>query len=74
MADTAFDAEERRLAIVRGLDPGIRLRSALQASDLARRLAFTRLLEAHPGLSQRELAARWLHDSFPGLELPAPLR
>jgi hypothetical protein len=74
MADTSLDTEERRLAILRGLDPGVRLRFALQASDLARRLAFTRLREAHPGLGQRELAARWLHDSFPGLELPAPPR
>jgi hypothetical protein len=74
MSDTSPDRDDRRLAIVRGLDPGIRLRFALQASDLARRLAFTRLRGLHPELSQRELVARWLHDSFPKLEFPAPLR
>jgi len=74
MSDTSLDADDRRLAIVRGLEPRVRLRLALEASELARRLALTRLREAHPGLTQRELVARWLHDSFPTLELPAPLR
>jgi hypothetical protein len=74
MRDTSRDVDDRRLAIVRGLDPGVRLRLALEASELARRLALTRLRQVHPGLTERELVARWLHETFPTLELPAPQR
>jgi glucose-6-phosphate-specific signal transduction histidine kinase len=74
MGDTPLDVDNRHLAIVRGLDPGVRLRQALEASELARRLALTRLRKIHPELSQRELVARWLHDSFPSLDFPASFR
>jgi len=74
MGDTSLDIDDRRLAIVRGLDPGVRLRLALEASELARRLALTRLREIHPELPQRALVARLLHDRFPSLDFPAPLR
>ena len=74
MSDTSPDVDQRRLAIVAGLDPSVRLRLALEASELARRLALTRLRALHPGLTQQELVALWLHASFPDLELPAPLR
>ena len=74
MRDTPLDVDDLRLALVRGLDPGVRLRLALEASALARRLALSRLRQVHPGLSQRELVARWLHDSFPTLELPTSVR
>lgn len=74
MRDTPPNVDDRRLGIVRGLDPCVRLRLALEASELARRLAFSRLRAAHAGLTQRELVARWLHASFPTLELPTPPR
>ena len=42
MSDTSPDADHRRLAVVHGLDPRVRLRLALEASVLARGLALTR--------------------------------
>jgi len=74
MRDAPDDVRQRRLAIVARLSPAVRLRLALDASELARRLSLTRLRTAHPALTQRELVARWLQVSFPALDLPVPRR
>jgi len=74
MSDTSREVDDLRLALVRGLEPGVRLRLALEASALARRLALTRLRQAHPGLTERELVAQCLRDCFPALDLPAAVR
>jgi hypothetical protein len=74
MRDTSVEVDDLRLTLVRGLDPRARLRQALEGSLLARRLALTRLRQAHPGLTQRELVALWLHENFPTLMLPGSAR
>jgi hypothetical protein len=55
MRDTTPEAEQVRLAAIRRMEPALRVRQALMLSESVRRLALSRLAEAHPGHSEIEL-------------------
>jgi hypothetical protein len=53
--DTSERAAEIQIEIVRRKTGAERLRTALDLSNLARRLAFARIRRKHPDLSEREV-------------------
>ena len=53
--DTSERAAEIQIEIVRSKAGAERLRTALDLSSLARRLAFARIRKKHPDFSEREL-------------------
>jgi hypothetical protein len=55
MRDTTAEAERIRLAAIRAMKPGERLRQALELSESARHLALSALRHRHPGRSDLEL-------------------
>jgi hypothetical protein len=58
MRDTLDAAEAVRIAAVRAVPPAGHLRNAIDLSDLAMRLAMTRIRAEHPDLDERQLIER----------------
>ena len=55
MRDTTPEAAEIQLAAVRAMEPAARLRIALDASELSRRLTLAGLRSRYPRHTQRQL-------------------
>jgi hypothetical protein len=57
MRDTLDPAEAVRIAAIRRLSPEVRLRNALDLSELAMRLAMARIRGTHPELREHQVLA-----------------
>lgn len=58
--DTSPAASDLQTKIIRNMTASERLKSALELSDLTRKLAFARLELEHPGISKEELVRKFL--------------
>lgn len=74
MTDTAAETERRQSAIHRRMSPSECLRSAVEASLLARGLLLARLRAEHPDWSEAEFLRELLRLSVLPNSLPADLR
>jgi hypothetical protein len=72
--DTSQTANDTQLNILRKMTGIERLRIAIDLSELARNLAFTRIEKEHPGLSRPLLIRQFLRCILPEDRLPRSLR
>ena len=66
--DTAHDANEVQLNILRSMGGSARLKIAIELSEFARKLAFARIERDRPGLTKPQLIREFLHCVLSELE------
>lgn len=71
--DTSQTANEIQLQVLKKMSGIERLRIALDLSELARKLAFTRIENEHPGLSRRLQVREFLRCILPADRYPRSL-
>ena len=72
--DTSSAANDIQLSILKRMSGAERLKIAIDLSETARKLAFTRIEHDHPGLSKPQLVRTFLHCVLSEDDYPPGLR
>ena len=73
-SDTSHEAAAVQLAVYRRMSPGRKLELAMQASRVARELAFAGIRRVHPGWTEVEIKREFLRRQFPPDQVPPSLQ
>ena len=74
LSDTAPDAAEVQLRVLRGLSGAERVDIAYDLSMMLRDVAAARVRQQHPDWSESDVVRQLLREAFPHESFPGPLR